>query len=304
MPSSARSTWLLISTFSSAFAYAFPHFGPWGQANPANNGWIGPQNSAEIGDVVLFALGVFYWLYVLCLVHKNNFDGFEDRVTRATVWTLMFWSFALFTGRFSSFSFAVNYTLSSKVAAGQPNATVWTCSYPTMDYNRTDCLNLIGATLVVAYMWLAVWWYWVRGSAWELWLCCVSPRKQIGVPNVWRVFDWTYWGWQPGAFLGDADVYTNSNYVNTWKYGAYLQMLWLIALAANDGVQWYAVNNFGTYLYAQVAYSTVSLVAYVVSAFAWIASVSFGVYDIRVPSSVNPVSAGARELVEKAESGY
>ena len=277
---SARGGWLLLSTLVSGLAYCFTRWGPWGQANSAG-AWIGPQNSAELGDACLVAIGAGVWVYILTLSNHHNFSGSEDRITRATIWALTLWTLAFFSGRFSPFSYAINYTLSSGVQPGQPNATIAICSYVAINYASADCMNLIGATVVLAYLWLCVIWYWTRGSGLWMFMCCRSPNAYpMQWSNMWKTWGYqtAWWLPEPGGFRSD-DPVADNNYVNQWRYAAFVQLLWLIALATATGQPWAAVNQPGTYLQAQVDYGDASLVTFLFASLFWIISVFIGTYE-------------------------
>jgi hypothetical protein len=270
---------LIVANVCGGLSYAFTRFGPWGQANP-DRSYAGVQGPATQAEVVLFAMGCIIWGFMLGF---GTYTSFEDKATQTNAVALAFWSWAFFAGRFQTFTFGNTLTLSTdNIPPGAPTATVNICTYHNINYGVADCNNLIGATVVLAILWVFLIFYYFAGIvSWSGSFFYWNDEDMLVVArtnNLHRLVA-TRWfrrtaeceGEDAMEAMNESDAVAASYFVNSFTFNALLVAMWLVIQAVAQSAQFFAANQPGTYLQAQVVFSDLSLAALVVGsgAFLW-----------------------------------
>ena len=260
-----------VSLFAAAvlggLAYALTRWGPWGQAT-AQHGYAGVPETAAQADVSLFAIGTIWGFFLLAF---GSYTSFQDKATQVNAVFTFWWSFAFFAGRWSQLTAATSLS-QANIVPGQANATVPICTYQNIqNYALQDCQDLIGATVVLCFLWAGHLWYWTKSSllgwVWDapngdVWFFYQNNSVRVLSCRAWRLF---FGCESQGALeaLAAYDGLAAQEWVNSYGFNIVVVFLWLLLQSVAQATQFYAVGTAGFYSGAQITFSDLSLAALV-----------------------------------------
>ena len=287
---------LVVSLACSGFSYGFTRYGPWAQANP-DKSYAGVPDAADQVSIVFFSFGL---VWGLCLLLIGRFPDPQYRIANVTAVVTMLWSVAFFAGRFSPFNFATTWSLSTLNLPPGQNATIQACTYNNINYGVQDCNNLIGATAMMAMLWLHEAWYFSANWFHNLAFAAQRFLSQFNPLN-WPIFFQQLFRLDDGTapvyelyLIGtkESEAISGIGYVNRVRYAGHLLMFWLLVQTISQAAQYNAVNASSFYAVPQVVFSDLSLVGLLLAWVAWLCGVGWIVFRSYYDGIVFVLSGG------------